>query len=177
MGLGVWSDMIVVPYFAMACLLLVFFCWRELFSPALLFLLGGFCFGMMPLLIFNYESLNGTNSFFVLLGLFHGSGEQAVHTLSQILHNILSTIQVSVPMATGEPFCPVNEWPWIGDNSSRSTACARPVARVVLPRLPLLLRSEPNHPRPGPNVARYEVGQPSRSLSSWFVDQERANRV
>ncbi len=76
------------------------------------------------MLVFNYESLNGTNSAAVLLSLFQGSGAQSVHTLSQTLHNILSTIQVSVPMATGEPFCPVNEWPWIGDNSPRSTFCA-----------------------------------------------------
>lgn len=123
-GLGLWSDMIVAPYFAMAGLLLVLFCWRELFSPASLFLFGGLFFGLMPLLVFNYESLNGTNSFYVLLSLFQGSGAQTAHTLSQTIHNILSTIQVSVPMATGEPFCPVNEWPWIGDNSPRSPICA-----------------------------------------------------
>lgn len=123
-GLGLWSDMIVAPYFAAAGLLLVLFCWRDLFSPAPLFLFGGLLFGLMPLIIFNYESLNGTNSLAVLLGLFQGSGAQSVHTLSQTLHNILSTIQVSIPMATGEPFCPVNEWPWIGDNSPRSTMCA-----------------------------------------------------
>ena len=118
-GLGLWSDMIVVPFFAMAGLLLVYFCWRELFSPALLFLLVG----LIPLLDFNYTSLYGTNSVSVLLGLFHGSGSQTVHTLSQIINNILSTIKVSVPMATGEPFCPVNEWSWIADSSPRSTVC------------------------------------------------------
>ncbi len=123
-GLGLWSDMVVAPYFAMAGLLLVIFCWRELLSPAPLFLFGGLLFGLMPLLVFNYESLNGTNSVYVLLSLFQGSGAQSVHTLSHTLHNILSTIQVSLPMATGEPFCPVNEWPWIGDNSPRSPICA-----------------------------------------------------
>ncbi len=123
-GLGLWSDMIVAPFFVMACLLLVFFCWRELLSLAPLFLFGGLVFGLIPLLVFNYESLNGTNSVSVLLSLFHGSSAQSAQTLSQAMHNILSTIQVSLPMATGEPFCPVNEWPWIGDNSPRSPICA-----------------------------------------------------
>ncbi len=119
-GLGLWSDMIVVPFFVMAGLLLVYYCWRELFSPALLFLLGGLLVGLLPLLDFNFTGLYGTNSVSVLLGLFHGTGSQTVHTVPQIINNILSTIKVSVPMATGEPFCPVNEWSWIGDSSPRS---------------------------------------------------------
>jgi hypothetical protein len=123
-GLGLWSDMIVVPFFAMAGLLLVLFCWRELFSPAPLFLLGGLILGLIPLLDFNFVVLHGTNSAAVLLGLFQGSSSPTMHTLPQILHNVQSTVQVSLPMATGEPFCPVIEWPWIGDSSSRTPACA-----------------------------------------------------
>ena len=122
-GLGLWSDMIVVPFFAMAGLVLVLFCWREFFSLAPLFLLGGLILGLLPLLDFNFVVLHGTNSAVVLLGLFQGNSSPTSHTLPQILHNVQSSIQVSLPMATGEPFCPVIEWPWIGDSSPRTPAC------------------------------------------------------
>ena len=122
-GLGLWSDMIVVPFFFMAGLLLLLFCWRELWSLAPLFLLLGLLIGVAPLLYYNFDVLHYANSASILLGLFHGTAAQSPHSLHQILHNIQATIQVSVPMATGEPFCPVVELPWLGDNSPHTLAC------------------------------------------------------
>jgi hypothetical protein len=122
-GAGLWSDMVVVPFLAMSGLLLILFCWRELWSLAPLFLLLGLVIGAFPLLYYNINVLHGLNSANVLLGLFHGSGAQAARTLPQIFHNIKSTIQVSIPTATGEPFCPVLEEYWLGDNSPHTLTC------------------------------------------------------
>jgi hypothetical protein len=121
-GLGVWSDMIVLPTFAVASLLLVLFCWRELLWGWLL-ILPGFLTGAWPLIEYNRETTPGTDSITTLLGLFQGSTTQAPHTLLGILHGIEGTIQVSIPTATGNPFCPVMEIPQLGDNSPHTMSC------------------------------------------------------
>jgi hypothetical protein len=122
-GLGLWSDLVVLPFFAMATLLLILFCWRDLRSWALLVLLIGLLIGASPLLVYNYSALHGADSVSIIVGLFHGSATQEPHTLSGILHAAKATILVSVPQATGNPFCPVTELPWIGEGSPHSLQC------------------------------------------------------
>ena len=103
-GLGLWSDMIVVPYFAMSALFLFFFCWRDLRSWAPLFLLLGFVIGMLPLIKYNLKAPPGQNSLSVFLALFHGT---QTHTLHTLLLGIVKTVGVSIPTVTGIPACPV----------------------------------------------------------------------
>jgi hypothetical protein len=122
-GLGVWSDMVVLPFFALAALLLVVYCWFELLLWGWPALLGGFLLGAWPLIEYNRQTAPGQDSLTILLGLFHGSTVQAPHTLQGILHGIKATVLVSIPTATGSPFCPVMELPWLGDNSPHSFAC------------------------------------------------------
>jgi hypothetical protein len=122
-GLGLWSDLIVLPIFAMAGLLLILFCWRDLRSWAPLCLLLGLLLGAFPLLIYNYSALHGADSVSIIVGLFHGSATQDPRTLPEILHAIKGTVLVSIPQATGNPFCPVTELPWIGEGSPHSTPC------------------------------------------------------
>jgi hypothetical protein len=119
-GLGLWSDMVVLPFFAMAGLLLLVFCWRELWW-AWIVLLTGSLVGALPLLDYNFK--HRQNSLSTLLGLFHGTTSQAPHNLHSLLHGIMSTILISVPTATGSPFCPVIELPWLGDNSPHTVQC------------------------------------------------------
>jgi hypothetical protein len=118
-GLAMWSDMIVLPYLVMACLLLLF-CWRELLWSWLPALLGAFV-GLQPSLRFN--AARGLNPLETLLKLAHGSNAVAPTTLSGIQHTIQSTILISIPTATGFPFCPVTEMTFLGDNSPRSLQC------------------------------------------------------
>ncbi|SRR6266446_1098469 len=122
-GLGLWSDLVVLPFFAMAALLLLLFCWRELWSWAPVCLLLGLVVGVFPLLVYNYQFLHGADSLSILLGLFHGTATQAPHTLPQILHGVKGTVLISIPMATGNPFCPVSELLWIGESSPHSLQC------------------------------------------------------
>ncbi len=142
LGLGVWSDMIVLPFFALAGLLLLLFCWREIFWtwPVML---GGFLLGAYPLLLYNQQQthLQGETSLITLLKLFQGSTTQAPHTLAGVLHGIEGTLLVSVPMATSNPFCPVMELPWLGDTSPHSLSCTMMHASGGLGYLALLLLS------------------------------------
>ncbi len=121
-GLGMWSDMIVLPYLAMAGLLLLVFCWRELllWGGWLAALLGVFI-GLQPSLRFNQA--RGLNPLETLLKLAHGSNAVAPSTLPGILHNVQSTTLVSLPTATGFPFCPVTEMAFLGDNSPHTLQC------------------------------------------------------
>ena len=123
LGLGVWSDMVVLPFFAMAALLLVVCCWFELLLWGWPAVLVGFLAGAWPLIEYNRQTATGQDSLTILLGLFHGSTVQAPHTLHGILHGIEGTVLVSIPTATGSPFCPVMELPWLGDNSPHSFVC------------------------------------------------------
>ena len=119
-GLAMWSDMIVLPYLVMACLLLLIFCWRDLLWAWLPALLGAFI-GLQPSLRFN--AARGLNPLETLLKLAHGSNAVAPTTLHGILHNVQSTLLVSIPTATGFPFCPVTEMTFLGDNAPHSLQC------------------------------------------------------
>lgn len=119
-GLGVWSDMIVLPFLAMSGLLILLFCWREILSYSII-LLACLLIGMLPLLIFDFA--NGQNAWQVLLGLTQGTGAAAPRTLPGIWHNIIGTVQVSIPTATGEPVCPVVELRFLGDNAPHIWQC------------------------------------------------------
>ncbi len=118
-GLGMWSDMIVLPYLVMACLVLLF-CWRELLWCWLPAVFGAFI-GLQPSLRFNQA--HGLNPLETLLKLAHGSNAVAPVTLQGILHNLQATTLVSVPTATGFPFCPVTEMTFLGDNSPHTLQC------------------------------------------------------
>lgn len=123
-GLGLWSDLVVLPFFAMAAVFLVLFCWRDLWSLAPLCLLLGLVIGAAPAIAYNLTILHGTNSFSILLQHFRGSQTLAPHTLAQVIQGIKSTVLVSLPTATNNPFCPVSEeWQYFRYTSPPSTQC------------------------------------------------------
>ncbi len=123
-GCGLWSDMVVLPTFAMAGLLLLVFCWRELLWSSLGMFVG-IVIGALPLITYNLQVAGkDSNSVKILLGLFQGSQTQAPQTLHGLLHGLLSTILVSIPTATGSPVCPVLEVAaGPADTSPHSLAC------------------------------------------------------
>ncbi len=107
MGLGIWSHMLVLPFVAMAVLLLLLFCYREILTPAILWLLVGFCIGSLPMLIFNVR-YPAENSILTLLHEQTVGGTGAASAFSR-KDSILGTILVSIPEATGaSPLCPLS---------------------------------------------------------------------
>ncbi len=123
LGLGFWSDMIVLPFFACAVLLMVIFCWRDLLW-AWVGVLSGFIVGAYPILRYSLNAANQGNSVLkTLFGLFQGSTVQSPHGLHQILHAVKGTVLISVPTATGYPFCPVMEQSFLSDNTVQTPLC------------------------------------------------------
>ncbi len=115
--------MIVLPFFAMAGLLLLLFCWRDLLTWAWPGVLLGIIVGALPLIKYDIQAGNGQNPWSTLMRLIHGTSTQAPHTLFEIAVAVKNTILVSIPTATGNPFCPVIEIPSLGDNAPHIIQC------------------------------------------------------
>lgn len=120
-GLGIWSDMVALPLLAMATLLLITICWREIlvWGGLVTGLIGGLI-GITPSLIYAFQT--GENPISVLFAMVapNPNGGDTIN----LWHNLIQTIQVSLPTATGFPFCPVIEYPFLGDNTPRTLKCS-----------------------------------------------------
>ncbi|HEV2659062.1 MAG TPA: hypothetical protein VGU68_00560, partial [Ktedonobacteraceae bacterium] len=120
-GLAVWSDLVVAPILAVAGLLLLLFCWRDLLFGNLPAVLLGILIGFLPSLM--YSTQHHLNPLMTLLSLFHGLDVHPPTTLPGILQDVYKTIVVSIPTATGNPFCPVQELTFLSDNTPRTATC------------------------------------------------------
>ena len=122
-GLGLWSDLLIAPFVLCSGLLLLVCCWRELARVvAGLWALLGLVVGGFPLLYYNFTAAPGEDSLSVLWQIQHsGDGYLAAHFVQQIF----GTLQVSIPMMTGSPFCPVPERLEPGVMSSLSCTLVR----------------------------------------------------
>ncbi|GAC1679146.1 MAG: hypothetical protein PVS3B1_19820 [Ktedonobacteraceae bacterium] len=106
-GLGLWSDLLIAPFALCSALLLLVCCWRELRAiVAGICALLGLVTGSLPLLYYNLTAAPGQDSLSVLWQIQHSSNGYLVAHLGQ---QIFGTIQISIPMMTGSPFCPVPE--------------------------------------------------------------------
>ncbi|MDQ2886860.1 MAG: glycosyltransferase family 39 protein [Chloroflexota bacterium] len=120
-GLAVWSDLVVAPILAVAGLLLLLFCWRDLLFGNLPVVLLGILLGFLPSLMYSMQ--HHLNPLVTLLSLFHGLDVHPPTTLPGILQDVYKTIVVSIPTATGNPFCPVQELTFLSDNTPRTATC------------------------------------------------------
>src|SRR5712692_1109896 len=89
---------------------MVVFCWRELVLR-----LGGICLllglvlGASPLMIYNLNAPPGQDSLSILLALQHAEPQARsshLHGLMLLAQQIKGTLLYSIPIATGNPFCP-----------------------------------------------------------------------
>jgi hypothetical protein len=122
-GMGVWSDSVVLPFFLLSMLLLLLFCWHDLRSLAPFCVLAGFILGVSPLLAYNIQAPPDQNSLSILFGLFRGTNVQSPHTLAQFWLGIKNTIQISLPTATGDPSCPIPSLDYANTDEAQSTSC------------------------------------------------------
>src|SRR5579884_1762792 len=122
-GLGLWSDLLIIPFVFLPGLLLLVVCWRELLQMvATVCILLGLLIGAYPLIRYNLHAAPGQDSLTILRGL-HGSSN-AYLQMANLIKELKGTVQVSIPMMTGNPFCPVTELPFLGPNSPRSLQCS-----------------------------------------------------
>ncbi len=122
-GLGLWSDLLIAPFVLCSGFLLLVCCWRELgrITAGLCALLG-LVIGALPLLYYNFTAAPGEDSLSVLWQIQHsGDGYLVAHFVQQVF----GTLQISIPMMTGSPFCSVPERLENGVMSSLSCTLVR----------------------------------------------------
>ena len=120
-GLAIWSDLVVAPVLAVAGLFLLLTCWRDLLPWGLLAIVPGILIGFLPSLMYSVQ--HNLNPIVTLFSLFHGLDAHPPTTLAGYLEDIYKTIVISIPTATGNPFCPVQELTFLSDNTPRTPAC------------------------------------------------------
>jgi hypothetical protein len=120
-GLGLWTDMLSAPFILMSGILMLIFCWREWLRIVAPFgILAGLLTGILPMLLYNVKGSPYGNSLSTLLGQ---AGSGSTHTLTTLVQSLQSTINTSIPMMTGEPFCPVMEISFLGPDSPHTPTC------------------------------------------------------
>ena len=106
-GIGVWSDTIILPWVACAGLLLVLFCWREmLFKGAIFSWLAGLLMGSIPLIVYNALAKPNHHIISALLR----SVNAVPFKLSTFIVQIKNTVGITIPIMTGSPVCHKSEY-------------------------------------------------------------------
>ncbi len=67
-GLGIWTDLLILPIVIMSGLFLLIVCWPDLDSLAPSCIIASFMLGILPSLLYNFRALpeNGTLAYFLL---------------------------------------------------------------------------------------------------------------
>lgn len=113
-GLGLWSDALVVPFVLAALVLVARFCRRELFSRAGLCLLVGGVVGVAPLLAYAVGA-PGHNPLAGATAVDQSSSAYASNVVGLFAGEVVGTVAVTVPVITGGsallPLAPRDAWP------------------------------------------------------------------
>lgn len=121
-GTALWDDLLVIPFVLMGGCVLAIFCWREqlqLITP--LVGLIGLILGIFPLLYYNLFAHPGPGQDTLSVTLLL-SGANTL-SINERWAALFHTIDISVPMMTGEPFCQANELPFMGPLTSYTPIC------------------------------------------------------
>ena len=108
-GLGLWSDLLILPTVVCSGFFLVLFCWRELLKGSIVPLVFCLVIGAFPLIIYNLHAPPNTNSWSTLMAL---QGHVA-HTLRMLRTQIKATTEYSIPAITGSPLCHHSEYQFL----------------------------------------------------------------
>ena len=120
-GLGLWSDLLIMPSLIMSGLLLLLVCRREWRSLAPLAVVGGLILGALPLILFNITAPPGQNSLATLQQIYNHGNTPLIMTLPQTLK---SALLVGLPTFSNFPaVCSVNATLFMGGYGRRALAC------------------------------------------------------
>lgn len=108
-GLGIWSDLLILPFALISGLVLFILCWREMSRGGMLLLLLFFMLGSMPFFAYNIHAAPGRDSVSTLL---NQEGHESL-TLSTLEQQVSNTLELSLPTITGDPFCHYSEYSWL----------------------------------------------------------------
>lgn len=127
-GLGLWSDLLLLPFVGMAGLLLIIWCRHQLGDWRVSgVLLLAFLVGALPLIAYNVTAAPGQDSFSVLMGIHQGGGPSSETPIIALLGQIAGTLIVSLPNAAeASPICTLNPrdaWPLTPQASGHTILC------------------------------------------------------
>jgi len=106
-GLGIWSDLLILPFLFMAGLLLIVFCWREWRTWAPLCIVLGFIVGALPFILYNISASPGWDTFSVVSRISHQGADALASLHSPIAAQFNGAFLISLPTAIGiTPSCP-----------------------------------------------------------------------
>jgi hypothetical protein len=119
-GLGLWSDLLILPLVLIAGWLLVIGCWCEWRTWAIPAVIVGFVVGALPLLYYNLHAQPGQDSLSVLLTIHQVDKSAHLPVINQLIGSFL----ISLPTMTGvNPSCPVISGQQIGFDTAHHFRC------------------------------------------------------
>src|SRR5437763_3299411 len=111
-GLAIWIDQLLLPYIATALLLLLLFCWRDVFSQYGLVLSLGIIIGLLPLISYDLTAPLNENFLLVLLNAHNVGQQELLAQQTPFLRQLSGTFLISLPTMTGfNSLCPVDRFP------------------------------------------------------------------
>lgn len=111
-GLALWVDFLILPIVAIAALLLLLFCYQEVFSWKGLILLLGVIVGAFPLIRYNLTAPWEQNSLNTLLWIQQDGAKEIITQHLTWVHHIVGTFMISLPDVSGaNPECPLTAFP------------------------------------------------------------------
>ncbi len=129
-GLGIWSDVLILPFALMAGLLLVVFCWHEWRSWAPLCILLGLVIGTFPFIIYNITAPPRQDTLSYVLKILHEGDHALIHTHTPIIAQIRGAFLISLPTITGiTPPCNVTDVKLFGFLHHQTFLCS---ARYII---------------------------------------------
>ncbi|WP_201365003.1 hypothetical protein [Dictyobacter formicarum] len=106
-GVGIWSDLLILPAIMCSALVLICFCWEDLKRGNFFLVLLGLIIGTFPLIIYNVTAIPGQDSWSVLVSM---QGAPAL-SIDTIIQQISRTVLYSLPAITGNPLCHTDDLP------------------------------------------------------------------
>jgi len=109
-GVGFWSNFLMLAFILVSGLLLLVFCWRELLKSAVLAVVIGLVVGAFPLIVYNLLAMPGENTLNILSQI-HAAGSVELARIQAHNHfpfelGLRGTMLISLPAATGGmPLC------------------------------------------------------------------------
>lgn len=122
-GLGLWSDLLIIPSAVMSGLLLLLFCRRDMYTWAPVFLVLGLTLGALPLILFNLNARPGHDTLSMVLAIY----SEGQHTpLRQLLpRSTTSAFLIGLPTATNYiSVCNISETLFFGGSGPGALQCA-----------------------------------------------------
>src|SRR5258708_7469233 len=99
-GLGLWSDQLILSAIVAGGAMLLFCCWREIRGWVLVVGILGIVIGALPLVIYNLAPDPGQSALAILFGTVFSGNPRIIPLTEQFAHVLF----IAWPMATGLPF-------------------------------------------------------------------------